>query len=126
MRWLPAARHLTIQQRRSDLHNCSGRIWNLVVGTGPLVLFILSDAIGITKNSNPIGPGILAFFTFWPGVALTVAGSIVTLNRRRPGPGSLEWTRMVGKWPLALDARDCGFPDFRVRCGSLTCYSVCN
>ena len=54
----------------------------LGVGVGPLLLFILSDAIGFTKNSNPIGPGLLAFFTFWPGVGLTVAGALITLKRR--------------------------------------------
>ena len=54
----------------------------LAAGVGPLVLFILSDAVGITKNSNPIGPGLLAFFTFWPGVGLTVAGALLTARRR--------------------------------------------
>jgi hypothetical protein len=55
----------------------------LTIGVGPLMLFIFSDAIGFTKDSNPIGPGLLAFFTFWPGVGLTVAGAILTLKRRR-------------------------------------------
>lgn len=54
----------------------------LVFGVGPLILFIISDAIGLTKNSNPIGPGLLAFFTFWPGVGLTIAGAVITLKRR--------------------------------------------
>ena len=54
----------------------------LVFGVGPLMLFIISDAIGLTRNSNPIGPGLLAFFTFWPGVGLTIAGGIITLKRR--------------------------------------------
>jgi hypothetical protein len=55
----------------------------LVLGVGPLVLIIIAAALGMTRdpNPNPIGPGLLAFFTFWPGVGLTIAGGIVTLNR---------------------------------------------
>lgn len=57
-------------------------VGTLILGSGPLALFILGDAIGLTKNSNPIGPGLLAFFTFWPGVALTAVGAVITLRRR--------------------------------------------
>lgn len=49
-------------------------LWTLGLGTGPLMLFVISDAVGITHNSNPIGPGLLAFLTFWPGVILTLIG----------------------------------------------------
>ncbi len=41
----------------------------LALGTGPLVAFIILD-----PKSNPIGPGLLAFFTFWPSIALIAAG----------------------------------------------------
>ena len=51
----------------------------LAVGVGPLALIILAEAVGLLSNQNPIGPGLLAFFTFWPGVGLTVAGAIKTL-----------------------------------------------
>jgi hypothetical protein len=53
----------------------------LAVGVGPLVLIILAAELGLLSdpNPNPIGPGLLAFFTFWPGVGLTVAGAIKTL-----------------------------------------------
>jgi hypothetical protein len=54
----------------------------LAVGVGPLALIILAEAVGLMSNSNPIGPGLLAFFTFWPAVGLTVAGVIKTVARR--------------------------------------------
>lgn len=35
----------------------------LVLGTGPLLLFIIAAGLGLTSepNPNPIGPGLLAF-----------------------------------------------------------------
>jgi hypothetical protein len=63
----------------------------LVLGSGPLVAIIVAARLGWTSdpNPNPVGPGILAFFTFWPGVALCVAGAVVSLVRwrRRTGRG---------------------------------------
>lgn len=48
----------------------------LGLGSGPLVVIIALTALHLTKdpNPNPIGPGILAFLTFWPGVILTTVG----------------------------------------------------
>jgi hypothetical protein len=42
----------------------------LLLGSGPLLLIILAAAVGLwpDPNPNPIGPGILAAFTFWPAV----------------------------------------------------------
>ncbi len=51
----------------------------LVLGTGPLVAIIIPD-----PKSNPIGPGLLAFFTFWPSIGLMVAGVARGLVRARP------------------------------------------
>ena len=44
--------------------------WLLVIGAGPLFGIILLAEIGIwpDPNPNPIGPGLLFFFTFWPAV----------------------------------------------------------
>jgi hypothetical protein len=55
----------------------------LVLGTGPLLLVILATALGLTDdpNPNPIGPGLLAFVSFWPGVVLTIIG---LAQARRP------------------------------------------
>jgi hypothetical protein len=51
-------------------------VTTLVVGCGPLFVIIVLAALHLTKdpNPNPVGPGLLAFLTFWPGVILTVIG----------------------------------------------------
>jgi hypothetical protein len=48
----------------------------LVGGTGPLLLFLIADELGLISdpNPNPIGLGLLFFFTIWPAVGLTVFG----------------------------------------------------
>ena len=53
--------------------------WGLIllaVGTGPLLLVIIAAELGLTRdpNPNPIGFGILAFFTFWPSVLMVAIG----------------------------------------------------
>jgi hypothetical protein len=35
------------------------------------------------SDPNPIGPGLLAFFTFWPAVILTVWGLVASITRYR-------------------------------------------
>jgi len=56
----------------------------LVLGTGPLFAIIVAAELGLwpDPNPNPIGPGLLAFFTFWPAVALMALGA---LQLRRAG-----------------------------------------
>ena len=65
----------------------------LVVGVGPLLSIVVAK-MGWTSdpNPNPVGPGILAFFTLWPGIGLTVAGIIITATRwlRRAQPGRMN------------------------------------
>ncbi|HQR17108.1 MAG TPA: hypothetical protein PK948_01990 [Gemmatimonadales bacterium] len=50
----------------------------LVVGSGPLWFIILAAALGLwpDPNPNPIGPGLLFFFTFWPALAMLFVGVI--------------------------------------------------
>jgi hypothetical protein len=57
----------------------------LCLGTGPLFIVILAAQFGLTRdpNPNPVGFGILAFFTFWPSVLLIVVGIIRTRQKRR-------------------------------------------
>jgi len=57
----------------------------LVLGTGPLLAIILAASLGLLSDPdpNPIGPGLLAFFTLWPAVILTVWGLIASLARYR-------------------------------------------
>ena len=56
----------------------------LVFGTGPLLTVILLASLGLTRdpNPNPVGFGILAFLTFWPGVILLVLGFLTSRRRR--------------------------------------------
>jgi hypothetical protein len=44
--------------------------WLFVFGCGPLLAIIILATIGLwpDPDPNPIGPGLLAFFTFWPAV----------------------------------------------------------
>lgn len=53
----------------------------LLLGTGPLLAILAAARLGWSSdpNPNPIGPALLAFFSFWPGVALTVIGAVLTL-----------------------------------------------
>jgi hypothetical protein len=58
----------------------------LIVGSGPLLGIILAAELGLwpDPNPNPIGPGLLFFFTFWPAVLLLVVGVIhVGRGKRR-------------------------------------------
>ncbi len=53
-----------------------------VLGQTPLVFIIVAAALGLwpDPNPNPMGPGLLSFVTFWPGLALMLLGF---LRRRR-------------------------------------------
>ena len=55
----------------------------LVVGSGPLVFIILAATVGLwpDPDPNPIGPGLLFFFTFWPAVVCLAVGAWQTLRR---------------------------------------------
>jgi hypothetical protein len=61
----------------------------LIVGTGPLLAIITAAELGLTRdpNPNPIGPGLLAFLTFWPSIILLVIG--VGQKVREPRTGRL-------------------------------------
>jgi hypothetical protein len=57
----------------------------LIVGAGPLLFIIITAAIGLwpDPNPNPIGPGLLFFFTFWPAVICIVVG-VIRVRLRSP------------------------------------------
>lgn len=50
----------------------------VVLGWGPLLAIIVLAAIGVwpDPNPNPIGPGLLFFFTAWPAVICLVVGVV--------------------------------------------------
>lgn len=54
----------------------------LVLGTGPLLLAVAISYLMGDKNPNPIGPGILAFLTFWPSILSILIGVVVTIVRK--------------------------------------------
>lgn len=58
--------------------------WMLVWGTGPLLAIIALAGVGLWSdpNPNPIGPGLLAFFTFWPSIICIIIGSIQAIKGR--------------------------------------------
>jgi hypothetical protein len=70
------------QYLRSRLVQVGGGL--LVLGTGPLVFIIAAAAVGLwpDPNPNPIGPGLLAFVTFWPGVICLVVGIVQVRTKK--------------------------------------------
>ena len=57
------------------------------VGSAPLLSMIAASKIGVIDdpNPNPVGFGILAALTFWPGVAAAVVGLVLSLLDVRRG-----------------------------------------
>ena len=61
-----------------------------VLGSAPLLSVIAAAKIGVLDdpNPNPVGLGILAACTFWPGIALAGIGLVLsTLDFRRSRSG---------------------------------------
>lgn len=59
--------------------------WMFVIGSGPLLAIIVLAGIGLwpDPNPNPIGPGLLAFFTFWPAIICMVIGAVQAMKTPR-------------------------------------------
>jgi hypothetical protein len=57
----------------------------LLVGAAPLLFIIVAAAIGLwpDPNPNPIGPGLLFFFTFWPAIICILIGVVRVRLRSR-------------------------------------------
>jgi hypothetical protein len=55
----------------------------LVLGTGPLLASVVYAWSQGDTNPNPVGPGILAMFTFWPSIILMVVGLGLGIARYR-------------------------------------------
>jgi hypothetical protein len=54
-----------------------------VLGTGPLFATVAYAKWQGDMNPNPIGPGLLAMFTFWPSILLIVIGLGLGIARNR-------------------------------------------
>ena len=56
----------------------------VLLGSGPLLLVIVLASLGLTKDPNPkpVGFGILAFLTFWPGIILMLVGLLKSVRRQ--------------------------------------------
>src|SRR5690606_29638627 len=72
--------------------------WMLLLGTGPLLLIIAAAKLGLLSdpNPNPIGAGLLTFFTFWPAVICLGIGTIQVMSGWEPTPrvGPTDYTRL--------------------------------
>ena len=57
----------------------------LIVGAGPLLFIIAAAALGLWSdpNTNPVGAGLLFFFSFWPAVICIVIGFVPVRIRNR-------------------------------------------
>ncbi len=55
----------------------------LVFGVGPLVAIVVLAAVGLwpDPNPNPIGPGLLACVSFWPGLICLIVGAVRVANQ---------------------------------------------
>lgn len=58
----------------------------LVIGSGPLIVTMLAANLGFTSdpNPNPVWFGMMAMFTFWPGLALMVIGLFASRKKTDP------------------------------------------
>ena len=56
-----------------------------LVGWSPLLAIIVLAAVGLwpDPNPNPIGPGLLFFFSFWPAVICMGIGALQVWRRGR-------------------------------------------
>ncbi len=74
--------------------------WLLVLGTGPLTLIILASDLGLLDdpNPNPVGPGMLAFLTFWPAVICLVLGTVQVVRgiQAARSDAAVHWTGTRG------------------------------
>lgn len=57
-------------------------IISLFAGSGPLLLIIGLDKIGIISAGNALGVGILAMLSFYPSIILIIIGIILTFKKK--------------------------------------------
>lgn len=55
----------------------------LLLGSGPLLVIIGLDEIGIVNAGNAVGVGILAMLSFYPSIILIIIGMILTYKKSK-------------------------------------------
>ena len=54
----------------------------MIIGFSPLLIILGLDEFGVIEAGNALGPGLLAFMSFWPSVILIITGSILTYIKK--------------------------------------------
>ena len=54
----------------------------LVVGATPLLIIVAAADLGLLRDPNPVGPGLLFGLTLWPAIICVVVGVIRVRSRR--------------------------------------------
>ena len=54
-----------------------------ILGSGPLLVTMVLDRIGLIDAGNAIITGILAMLSFYPSLILIIIGSILTYRKRK-------------------------------------------
>lgn len=54
----------------------------LVIGSSPLLLYVLYEFVTGATGGNPIGLGLLLFVTFWPSVIMMIIGIVSVLLKK--------------------------------------------
>jgi hypothetical protein len=83
-----------VRPRGAEMREYFGNVWikiGLVLvlfGWTPLWLIVVLAAVGAwpDPNPNPIGPGLLFFFTSWPAIICLAIGAF-QVRRKQGGPG---------------------------------------
>jgi hypothetical protein len=59
-------------------------LWWHIIGCGPLYVLIPLSLVGVLdRDINPIGPGLLAFLSFWPSLILMIVGMVMKRREQR-------------------------------------------
>jgi hypothetical protein len=72
----------------------------VVVGWGPLLAIGALATAGLLSdpNPNPVGPGILFFFTFWPAMICLGVGIVQARRQRAAGGASPDPSIEASSW----------------------------
>ena len=58
-------------------------IISFLLGSGPLLIVMGLDEIGILNAGNAVGVGILAMLSFYPSIILIIIGMILTYKKSK-------------------------------------------